>query len=232
MKLTKLQKKTAVLICFIFAAALTFCVVLRQSYSWVSRDTAGYENAQMADYTQFMDADNERSETITFEELNNDFKDADTVFVCKVLESENQYECTANRVRIEQTVCGEFAKTGEKAVLYDWSFFTLAPDKEHAFFFQGSANNLLQVGKRYLVFAQHMDYRETYQKQLPCQEFRIFGFAYVNTFCLDDNQEKPLSPYAKTYSEFADSEFICFSQKGLDNLNAIKKQMIETYVKP
>lgn len=230
MILTKFQKTIIVIITVICIAVAVFGILNKQTFNKATADSSNFENAMLYDYSAYADAENDFSENINFEYINEQLKYADTVFVCTVMSSANQYECTKYTVKIDKVIKGNTINNDDEAVLYEYSHFVIDENNELLFFQTITKNLLLQQGKQYLVFAEALEYEKDYQEKLDCREFRIFD-AEIDTFCLTDNQEKPLNRYAKTYKEFDNNEYVCFSQKAVDNLNSIKKEIIDAYLK-
>lgn len=98
-------------------------------------------------------------------------------------------------------------------------------------YFQTVTKNLpLQKNKQYLLFAERLEYENDYQQTLKHKEFRIFD-AEISTFCITNNQDKALKSNAKQFRDIKNNEYICFSSKALNNINSIKRKIIDMYLK-
>lgn len=110
------------------------------------------------------------------------------------------------------------------------SYFTDCENNKLSYFQSVTGNLPLQKGKQYLIFAEELEYEKGYQENLNHKEYRIFD-AEIDTFCISDNQTKPLNINAKSFSEFEGNEYICFTQKGIDNMNKVKQDILNIYLK-
>ena len=59
----------------------------------------------------------------------------------------------------------------------------------------------------------------------------IYIFAEISTFCITNNQDKALKSNAKQFRDIKNNEYICFSSKALNNINSIKRKIIDMYLK-
>lgn len=229
MMFTRFQKLSISIISVLCVLISVFGILNKQSYNMITTDVSSFDNAILTDYVSFEEEENNYSENIDVESLNYQLQDADTIFVATITDVANQYECLKYQINIDRIIKGKNIYSDDVAVLYEYSNFILNENNELTYFQTITKNLPLQKGKQYLVFAEAIEYERDYQGTLDYREFRIFD-AEINTFCLTDNQKKALNSKAKYYKEFKNSEYICFSQKAIDNLNEIKKQIIDIYL--
>lgn len=229
MRLTKLQKAAIASLSVLCAAVIVFGIFNQQSFNRITRDASAFPGAKLPDYSYYAEGNNALAEMLTANYINDKLQNADSVFVCTVENTTNQYECLKHDITIDEVIRGENIKAGDSAVFYEYSNFVLDANGDLSFNQSVTQNVPLQDGKQYLVFAESMNYKQGYQETLPCREFRIFD-AEIDTFCLDGDQTEPLDPTVKTYAEIQDYEYICFSQQGLENLNSIKQELFDMYL--
>lgn len=230
MMFTILQKTSVSVISALCILMTVFGIFNKQSYNAITTDHSAFDNAVLLDYTDFEEEENNFSESIDAEYMNSQLQDADTIFVATIKDIKNQYECLQYTIHIDRIVKGENININETAVLYEYSHFILNENNELAYFQTVTKNLPLQNDKQYLIFAESLEYEKDYQETLKYKEFKIFD-AEIDTFCLTDNQTKALNSHAKQYRDFKNNEYICFSQKALDNINSIKKTIIDIYLK-
>ncbi len=228
MKLTTLQRAAIASLSVLCAAVIVFGIFNQQSFNRVTSDSS-FPGAKLPDYSYYQNDTNAVTESLTASYIIDKLKNADSVFVCTVEKTTNQYECLKHDITIDKVIRGENIQTGDKAVFYEYSNFILDSNGDLSFNQSVTLNVPLKAQKQYLVFAQAMNYKQGYQETLPCREFRIFD-AEIDTFFLDGDQTQPLDPTVKTYAEIQDCEYICFSQKGLENLNSIKQTLFDMYL--
>ncbi len=227
---TAFQKTTLSIISVLCILTSVFGIFNKQSYNSITTDNSAFDNAVLYDYVSFEEDENNFSESIDAEYINNQLQGADTIFVATVKDVNNQYECLRYTINIDKIVKGKNININETVVLYEYSHFILNENNELAYFQTVTKNLPLQNDKQYLIFAESLEYEKGYQETLKHKEFRIFD-AEIDTFCLTDNQTKVLNSNAKQYKDLKNNEYICFSQKSLDNINSIKKKIIDIYLK-
>lgn len=222
---TSFQKVSVSVICILCVLMTVFGIVNKQSYNLITTDNSAFDNAVLFDYTSFEEQENSFFENLDTEYLNTQLQEADTVFVGTINEFKNQYECLKYLISVDKVVKGEGINKGDRVVLYEYSHFILDENDKLSYFQTITKNLPLISGKQYLIFAQKLEYEKDYQEILEYKEYRIFD-AEINTFCLTDNQSEPLNSNSKYFKDFKNGEYICFSEKGLDNMNYVKKEII------
>lgn len=227
---TSYQKISVSIICTLCVLMTIFGIVNKQSYNLITTDNSAFDNAVLFDYTSFEEQENNFFENLNTEYINTKLQEADSVFVGTIKEFKNQYECLKYLIDIDQVVKGENINKDDTVVLYEYSHFILNENDELSYFQTVTKNLPLISGKQYLIFAQKLEYEKDYQDTLEYEEYRIFD-AEINTFCLTDNQTKPLNSNSKYFKDIKNNEYICFSQKAIDNVNSIKKEIIDIYLK-
>lgn len=229
MRLTKLQKAAACTAAVLCAAVITSGIFIRQSYNRITTDPLAFDSAATADYAYYEEDTNALTESLTTGYINDKLKNADSVFICTVEDTANQYECLKHNIKIDRVIRGGSIQAGGRAVLYEYHTFCLDASGNLVFSASVTNNVPLQNGRQYLVFAEDMNYEQGYKDTLLCPEFRVFS-AEVSTFCLGGDQTEPIDINVKTYGEIKDYEYICFSEKGLKTLNSIKRDIIDMYL--
>lgn len=227
---TSLQKVSALIISLICVFTSFIGVLERKNYNTVTADSSAFDSAGLINNKDNIQAENDFCENIDTKYIDDQLQEADTVFVITVKDMKNQYECLKHTVKVDRVIKGENIKNGDTAVFYEYSHFIL-DDNSNLKYLQTITQNMpLRKNKKYLVFAESIDYEKGYQNTLPCREFRIFD-AEIDTFCLTDYQSEPLSGNAKYFKDIKNSEYVCYNKKSLNNLNKIKKNIINKYMK-
>ncbi|MCD7872482.1 MAG: hypothetical protein LUG21_04145 [Clostridiales bacterium] len=167
-------------------------------------------------------------ENIDTKYLTDKYKNAPAIFICTVLDSVNQFECTKHKIMIDKMIKGSKGDFKNSFYLYEYNNFIISDEDKLMFSQTVSKNILMKNGNKYLVFAEPIVYDKTYQQKIACSEFRILG-EEINYFCLNENQSKPINPNSKLFKDISYAEFSCFSDAGLKNINSIKKEIIEIY---
>lgn len=227
---TTLQKISVSVISLLFVFSAVFGVANKQSFNTITTDASAFGTAELEDYTAFADSESEFYESLDAEYLQIQLDGAQTAFVATVEDVKNQYECLNYTVNVDRVVQGDNISANETVVLYEYSHFILNENNKLTYFQSVTGNLPLQKGKQYLIFAEELEYEKGYQENLNHKEYRIFD-AEIDTFCISDNQTKPLNINAKSFSEFEGNEYICFTQKGIDNMNKVKQDILDIYLK-
>ncbi|MFR5875928.1 MAG: hypothetical protein ACLUFN_05510 [Eubacterium sp.] len=235
MKMSKLQKITVTVLVAVIAVGIVSGAVIKNSYNHIAENPDSYSDAEFINLTMNFDDLVSEQEFLNAEVLEYEYKNCPNIFICEMIESKNQYECTKLKCQVDKVIRGEDMSDGDTIVLYDWSNFVASSeyfgDKEHSYYNPMlSMRPLLQAGEKYLVFAEPMDYADEYEKRLDYKAFRMYG-TDVNAFCISKNQTRYCSKNVKTYSEISDLEYICFTRKSLDAYNEAKKIILEKYLK-
>jgi|GEM_PF-803056 hypothetical protein len=230
MMFTAIQKISISIISVMCILMAVFGIFNKQSYNSITTDNSAFDNAVLYDYASFEEEENNFSENINVEYINDQLKNADTIFVGTVKDIKNQYECLRYTINIDKVVKGKNINISETVVLYEYSHFILNENNELEYFQTVTKNLPLQKNKQYLLFAERLEYEKDYQQTLKHKEFRIFD-AEISTFCITNNQDKALKSNAKQFRDIKNNEYICFSSKALNNINSIKRKIIDMYLK-
>lgn len=229
MIISKIHKTTLTVVSILFVIAIAFGIYNKTTFNTIAQDESAFDQAKLDDYSFTMDSDIEYSENINFSILKTDLDYADTILICTVNEMSNQYECLKYDLTVNKVVKGNSVKTGEQIVFYEYSHFIINDNNELQYFKTANNNFPLIENKQYLVFANRMQYEEEYANTLAKKEFRISD-AKISTFCIDDAEVKYFSSNVKTFKEVKDFEYICFSQKGAENLTKLKEDVFDYYL--
>ncbi len=153
------------------------------------------------------------------------------VFRVKCIDSQLCYCCTKHTVTVIDTIKGNINENGNDIVIYQLGSFDKYND---ALSFNSYDYTMpLKAGKEYIVFAEKRDYYEDYQITLKSNEYSLGMKESAPTAYILNDTQKGYSDISrdKTYSDIKHLYYLCFSQKALDNINNVAKQVISYYSK-
>ena len=125
MMFTAIQKISISIISVMCILMAVFGIFNKQSYNSITTDNSAFDNAVLYDYASFEEEENNFSENINVEYINDQLKNADTIFVGTVKDIKNQYECLRYTINIDKVVKGKNINISETVVLYEYSHFIL-----------------------------------------------------------------------------------------------------------
>lgn len=144
MMFTAIQKISISIISVMCILMAVFGIFNKQSYNSITTDNSAFDNAVLYDYASFEEEENNFSENINVEYINDQLKNADTIFVGTVKDIKNQYECLRYTINIDKVVKGKNINISETVVLYEYSHFILNENNELEYFQTVTKNLPLQ----------------------------------------------------------------------------------------
>ena len=108
MMFTAIQKISISIISVMCILMAVFGIFNKQSYNSITTDNSAFDNAVLYDYASFEEEENNFSENINVEYINDQLKNADTIFVGTVKDIKNQYECLRYTINIDKVVNRRF----------------------------------------------------------------------------------------------------------------------------
>ncbi len=142
-------------------------------------------------------------------------------------------QAALSTLKVKRVYKGDI-KEGELFDFYQPTFFTRSnSDKNVLLFSDMSFFNLIQSEKTYVVFANKKDYFKEYENTL---ERKVYKFANINiSWFLAEKTNPPIlssdSDEIIKYGDIRDNEFLCFSKKQRNSINAFKERIMKDIIK-
>lgn len=228
-KSTKLQKAAFVICLLLIAAAVIFGVFTRMSFTDLTSDENAVDNAVVLMDKETAELYDERLLQCNSDYAKQELSSAEYVFKIKCISSEIKYNCTKHTAEVIKTIKGEKDEAGNKIVIYNWLSFSKGDGERLICDHVGNQMPLIP-NHEYLVFVSERDYYEGYKKALGHNEYSISLGLVPFTYVIDDVQERYMKAEDDLiYSDIKDLYYICFSQKALDHINEISRNIVEEY---
>lgn len=222
--MNKLSKICSLLICIMLLFAIAIGVMTRLSYK-----TFDYSKAVLNQ--QNVEVNTEVISRLSIKKVQRKLNKTDVVFVVIAKEKEQSYKSIRTLVDVQKVIKGNEELVGQTVSIYETSFIDYQKQTGNLSF--RSMNNLsigMQPGRRYLVFADKVEYAQEYKETLPYDEFIVDWDYYMYYFPID-SQIKPIEPKDNlTYGDIKNFDYICFNEKDADKLERIKNSVLDEYL--
>lgn len=204
--------------------AVVFGLVTRNSYKYFDPLDAVVENIE--DVVEKVINSRVDSEMV-FEQLNT----ADYAFIVTVKSSEFMYQATKTTVYIDKVLKGDTASLNKTVYLYEPNFiYNIRGSDECYYYFLNYINNLMQPDKQYLVFADRVEYSDSYQKTLENYEYQVEVDFELYSFPLE-GEIKCIEPKGNmTYADVKSYDYFCYTQEQKDILENIRAEVFDKYL--
>ena len=222
--MNKLSKICAMLIVLILLMSAAFGVVTKNSYKEFEEDVALVDKLIIENSESWI-------KHIEGKKVKKQLKKLGYIFLVTATSSERVFRGTKTILNVERVIKGDINYSEKTIALYE-SAFTNYSKVTEVFLFR-SMNNLsigMQPGRRYLVFADKVEYAQEYKETLPYDEFIVDWDYYMYYFPID-SQIKPIEPKDNlTYGDIKNFDYICFNEKDADKLERIKNSVLDEYL--
>lgn len=154
-----------------------------------------------------------------------DLLSADIIVEAEMIgEQRSLYQATQCTLKITQVYKGDILE-GEHIDFFELGFFY--KENEDIKLFNITPFNFIQPGKIYIVFANKKDFYPEYENMLEVPQY-VAANDSISWFLKDITYPPILSSDKEiTYGEIMKYEFLCFSKKQRENINAFKMTVME-----
>lgn len=204
--------------------AVVFGLITKNSYKYFDPlDAVVLNTEDIVDEVMCSRIDSE----IILEQL----KSADYVFIATVKGSENIHEATKTTIYIDKVLKGDTASLNKTVYLYEPNFiYNLKGSDECNYYSLNHIDNLMQPDKQYLVFADRVDYSDSYQKTLDNYEYQVEIDFEIYSFPLEGEIECIEPKDNMTYADVKSYDYFCYTQEQKEILEEIRAEVFDRYL--
>ncbi len=221
--MSKTHKISFLIIVFSLIIAIIFGIITRNSYKYLDLDNAVF--AANSDYTE------EIVSKLNSQSIINQLDKANSAFVVTVKSSENIRQCTKTTVTVEKVIKGDDEVVNSDIVIYEPNFiYYNKASKEPYYYWVNHLNNLMQIDEQYLVFANKMEYSDSYQNTLDNSEYLVNIGWLLYSFPIHNEIEYIECNEITDYGNVKTSDYFCYTEKQKNILEEIRIKVLEKYL--
>ncbi len=211
---------SAIIVSLFFSIVLG--VVTRNSYKYPDRD----EGVILLD----SEYSEEQIESLNAQWLIGKLEKNECVFVVSIKSSENIHESTKVVAVVEKTIKGN-EEIGEEIIIHEPNFFRYNKNSDElSYFCVNWVNNLMSVGKQYLVFVNKVEFSNAYQQTLLRNEYVVPVSQSLYSFPINDTIKYMNFDGVQKYNSVKDYNYFCYSEANAEKLNEIKNEVLEYFL--
>ncbi len=222
--MTKAHKISSIIIAIVMLIACIIGVATRLSYKVFDPNVAIYE-------LENINVNIEAIERIELESVLNDLEAAESVFVVYVKKSERCYQTTKVTTKVNKVIKGNPNEVDKKIVIYEPNFLDYSKSNKRLYYFPiNHINNMMIENKEYLIFCNKIDYADSYQKTLKCNEYVVEWDWHLYSFPIEYEADYIVNRENLTYKDIKKFDYICFDLKDANKIDTIRKSILDEYL--
>lgn len=224
-KIAKVYKVSVSIISVSLIFAVIFGIATRNSYARLDGDKAVFS------VDESLDLSKETIKGLNSQKVIKDLKEADSVFVVTVKNSEKIYECTKTAVTVDRVIKGDESILKSNVIIYEpnFNYYPKNP-KQQCYYFVNCLNNLMQENKQYLVFANKIKYSDSFQKTLDSYEYLVNIDWPLYSFPIDNEIKCINSDKVEFYEDVKHYDYFCYSDNQKNILEKIRTDVLNKYL--
>lgn len=228
-KLSHLQMIGLFVCLTLIIIGIIFGIITKSSFLKLTEDENSVLNAALLIDEETSKYIDEAYTELDFETAKDKLQNYSYVFQVKCIDSQLCYNCIKHTVTVIDTLKGDINENGNDIVVYQLVGFDKYSDTLS--FNSADGSMPLKMDKEYIIFAEKRDYYENYQITLKSNEYSLALQGPMPTAYVLNDIQKDYSDIShdKTYSDIKHLYYLCFSQKALDHINEVSKEIINYY---
>lgn len=226
------MKKVKIVLLCVTAAFLVFAVTLgvatRNSY----KELKSYDDVEF-DVPEFEMRLNSLFEHFDEKEVLAGLKEYDSVFLVTPQEHIRVAYATQTVVHVDKVIKGDDEVKDTSIIIYDDGYISYSKNIQ-TFYFSNSespVNNIMQIGKSYLLFCTRQNYHPEFEKRLKYKEYYLsIDNPTMYYFPLNFNKKYINKKEVNNYGDVKDYDYICFTKEQADTIEKLVKRVLKTYL--
>lgn len=223
-KTAKVYKISISIISVFLIFAIVFGIITRNSYANLDGDKAVFNVDESVDISK------EVMKDLNSQAVIKELEEADSVFVVTVKNSEKIFECTKTTVTVDRVIKGDESNLKSNVIIYEPNFNYSKKSKQQSYYFVNYLNNLMQENKQYLVFANKIEYSDSFQKTLDSYEYLVNIDWALYSFPIDNEIKCINSDKVEFYEDVKHYDYFCYSDNQKNILEKIRTDVFNRYL--
>lgn len=220
--MNKLHKILMITLSFLLLFAVILGCFTKNSYKNIDVNTATYTPSPDTSQRLINSLDTQ----LTLNELNK----CDSAFLVTVINSENIHEGTRTTVFVDEVIRGNKEYMNQNIVIYEPNFISYDKKSQKSFYYAiNHINNLMQSGKKYLVFCNEKNYNKNFQDTLKFPEFIVDIKMHLYSFPIDSKITAIKQKDDMNYNDVKTYTYFCYDETEKDKIDYIVSSVLNIY---